>query len=57
MRILNFGKNLMASQTSSGELISQRYASALYDLAANSQSIDDIESDLNFLKECISINK
>lgn len=47
----------MASQTSSGELISQRYASALYDLAANSQSIDDIESDLNFLKECISINK
>ena len=33
----------MASQLSSGDLISDRYASALYDLASEKKLVDDLE--------------
>ena len=47
----------MASQTSSGELISNRYASALFELATDSQSVDNILTDLNFIQDCVNQNK
>ena len=43
----------MASQLSSSNLISDRYASALYDIAAESKCVDDILSDLKLLENCI----
>ena len=47
----------MASQLSSGDLISERYASALYDLAAEKKIVDLVLEDLTFLQKCIQENK
>ena len=47
----------MASQLSSGDLVSDRYASALYDLAAEKKIVDSILEDLTFLQKCILENK
>tara|TARA_B100001123_G_scaffold418655_1_gene522919 strand:- start:988 stop:1545 length:558 start_codon:yes stop_codon:yes gene_type:complete len=47
----------MASQTSSGELISNRYASALFELANHTQSVDKILNDLNLIQDCLNQNK
>ena len=43
----------MASQLSSGDLISERYASALYDLAAEKKIVDSVLKYLEFLQTCI----
>ena len=47
----------MTSQLSSGDLISDRYASALYDLAAEKKIVDLVLEDLTFLQKCIQENK
>ncbi len=47
----------MASQLSSGDLVSDRYASALYDLAAEKKIVDLVLEDLTFLQKCILENK
>ncbi len=47
----------MTSQLSSGDLISDRYASALYDLAAEKKIVDFVLKDLTFLQKCIQENK
>ena len=47
----------MTSQLSSGDLISDRYASALYDLAAEKKVVDLVLEDLRFLQKCIQENK
>jgi len=47
----------MTSQKPSGDLISDRYASALYDLAADSKIVDQILNDLEFIQDCIQKNK
>ena len=47
----------MASQLSSGDLISERYASALYDLAAEKKIVNPVLEDLTFLQKCIQENK
>ena len=47
----------MTSILSSGDLISDRYASALYDLAAEKKIVDLILGDLTFLQKCIQDNK
>ena len=47
----------MASQLSSGDLISDRYASALYDLVAEKKIVDPVLEDLTFLQKCILENK
>ena len=47
----------MPSQLSSGDLISNRYASALYDLAAEKKIVDYVLEDLTFLQKCIQENK
>ena len=47
----------MAYQLSSGDLISNRYASALYDLAADKKIVDLVLEDLTFLQKCILENK
>ena len=47
----------MTSLLSSGDLISDRYASALYDLAAEKKIVDLILKDLTFLQKCIQENK
>ena len=47
----------MTSQQSSGDLISNRYASALYELASESKVIDSILEDLNFIQSILSSNK
>ena len=47
----------MASQLSSSDLISDRYASALYDLAAEKKTVDPVLEDLTFLQKCILENK
>ena len=47
----------MASQLSSGDLISERYASALYDLVAEKKIVDSVLEDLTFLQKCILENK
>ena len=46
----------MSSQLSSGDLISDRYASALYDLSVESKNIDSVLKDLYLLKKCIQKN-
>jgi len=43
----------VASQLSSGDLISERYASALYDLAAEKKIVDSVLKDLELLQKCI----
>ena len=47
----------MVSQLSSGDLISERYASALYDLAAEKKIVDPVLEDLTFLQKCILESK
>ena len=47
----------MSSQLSSGDLISDRYASALYDLASESKLVDSILNDLLLLNKFIKENK
>ena len=47
----------MTSILSSGDLISDRYASALYDLAAEKKIMDLVLEDLTFLQKCIQENK
>ena len=40
----------MASQLASGDLISDRYASALYDLATENKVVDFVLENLNYSK-------
>ena len=47
----------MASQLSSGDLISDRYASALYDLASEKKLVDVVLDDLLFIQSMIKNNK
>ena len=47
----------MTSLLSSGDLISDRYASALYDLAAEKKIVDLVLEDLTLLQKCIQENK
>jgi F-type H+-transporting ATPase subunit delta len=47
----------VTSLLSSGDLISDRYASALYDLAAEKKIVDLVLEDLAFLQKCIQKNK
>ena len=47
----------MTSLLSSGDLISDRYASALYDLAAEKKIVYLVLEDLVFLQKCIQENK
>jgi len=47
----------MASQLASGDLISDRYASALYDLAAEKKAVDPVLTDLSNLKNILKDNK
>ena len=47
----------MASQLPSGDLVSDRYALALYDLAAEKKIVDLVLEDLIFLQKCILENK
>jgi len=49
--------NLMASQLASGNLVSDRYASALYDLAAEKKLVDLVLGDLSNLKNILNDNK
>ena len=43
----------MASQLASGDLVSDRYASALYDLATEKNLIDPVLNDLSNLKNIL----
>ena len=47
----------MSSQTSSDNLIADRYASALYELAAESKNIDSVLKNFEFLQKNIKENK
>jgi len=47
----------MVSQLASGDLISDRYASALYDLAAEKNVVDPVLEDLKHIKKIIDHNK
>ena len=47
----------MTSQLASGDLISDRYASALYDLAAEKKVVDPVLNDLSNLKKILKGNK
>ena len=47
----------MASQLASGDLVSDRYASALYDLAAEKKLVDPVLKDLSNLKNILKDNK
>ena len=47
----------MASQLASGDLVSDRYASALYDLAAEKKLVDLVLEDLSNLKNILKDNK
>ena len=47
----------MASQFASGNLVSDRYASALYDLAAEKKLVDPVLEDLSNLKNVLKDNK
>ena len=48
---------LIASQLASGDLVSDRYASALYDLAAEKKLVDPVLEDLSNLKNMLKDNK
>ena len=43
----------MASQLASGDLVSDRYASALYELAAEKKLVDSVLNDLSNLKNIL----
>ena len=47
----------MTSQLSSGDLISDRYATALYEFATESKSVDLVLKDFDLLKKYIEENK
>ncbi len=47
----------MASQIASGDLVSDRYASALYELAAEKKLVDPVLNDLSNLKNILKDNK
>ena len=47
----------MASQLASGDLISDRYASALYDLASEKKVVDSVLKNLQNIKKLIDNNK
>jgi F-type H+-transporting ATPase subunit delta len=47
----------MASQLASGNLVSDRYAAALYDLAAEKKLVDPVLEDLSNLKNMLKDNK
>ena len=47
----------MASQLASGDLVSDRYASALYELAAEKKLVDSVLNDLSNLKNILQDNK
>jgi len=47
----------MASQLASGDLVSDRYASALYDLASEKKLVDPVLEDLSNLKNILKDNK
>jgi len=47
----------MTSQLASGDLISDRYAAAIYDLALENKSVDVVLKDLEALKKIIKENK
>ena len=47
----------MTSQVVSGDLVSDRYASALYDLAAEKKLVDPVLEDLSNLKNILKDNK
>ena len=47
----------MASLQSTGNLIADRYAFALYELSSEKKCVDDVLSDLQILKEYINHNK
>ncbi|SVE61947.1 uncharacterized protein METZ01_LOCUS514801, partial [marine metagenome] len=47
----------VSSQTSSGNLIANRYASALYELATESKNVDAVLKDLEFLQKGMKENK
>ena len=47
----------MASQQSTGNLIADRYANALYELSSEKKCVDDVLSDLQILKKYIIQNK
>ena len=47
----------MASQLASGDLVSDRYASALYELAAEKKLVDSVLNDLSNLKNIMKDNK
>lgn len=47
----------MASKLASGDLIADRYASALYDLAADSKSVDSVLADLTLLQTMLNDQK
>ena len=47
----------MASKLASGDLIADRYASALYDLAADSKSIDPVLADLTLVQTMLNDHK
>ena len=47
----------MASQLASGNIISDRYASAIYDLALENNEVDVVLNDLEALKKIIQENK
>ena len=47
----------MASQLSSGDLVSNRYASALYDFAVESKVVDTVLKDLNLLSKNFRFTK
>ena len=47
----------MASQLASGNLVSERYAAALYDLAAEKKLVDPVLEDLSNLKNILKNNK
>jgi len=47
----------VSSKTSSNSLIAYRYASALYELAAELKNIDAVLKDLEFLQKSIKVNK
>ncbi len=47
----------MASKLASGDLIADRYASALYDLAADSKSVDLVLVDLTLLQTMLNDHK
>ena len=46
----------MTSQIASGDLVSDRYASALYDLASEKKLVDHVLNDLNSLKKILIEN-